>query len=325
MGTKIPKNAIDLFSGVKIVREKSTLKSISVLCKEAKELGELKEVWGKFVGEGQVILFASPRGVGKSLLLMQLCISISYGSENFLGEKIGRFGNTLYINLEMGENIIKRRVHKIFANCPFEKQNNYEAHIRTTRHSLDEDVTEIIEFIMRVKPILIVIDNLRMSFLNFDFNSGANVSDFMKKIIYLRDITKSAIILVDHFKKYTSNSLIDEDSFSGSGVKLDLSDGAFFFLKSNQATNLRLLKRGKSREFEESDNVKLIEFNIETLWFSLKEESVNEADHLGLKKLSDKLELLDKAKELKEAGKTLDEIAAILGKGKTTIHRWLSN
>jgi predicted transcriptional regulator len=74
---------------------------------------------------------------------------------------------------------------------------------------------------------------------------------------------------------------------------------------------------------EESDATKLIRLNPDTLGFELIEEDVIESEHIGLSEIQDKEELKDMAKKLRDEGKSLEKIAKILNKGKTTVHRWL--
>ena len=61
------------------------------------------------------------------------------------------------------------------------------------------------------------------------------------------------------------------DLQSGAGAISDLVDGDFFLRKSSQSTDLRLLRRAKSRNCEEQEGAKLLRFNQETLWFKLVE------------------------------------------------------
>ena len=77
--------------------------------------------------------------------------------------------------------------------------------------------------------------------------------------------------------------------------------------------------------FEESDETKLVKLNRETLWFELVESSVNESEHIGISMITDKDELLDIAKEMRNQGKSLKQIASALSKPKSTIHRWLGD
>ncbi|WP_114789047.1 hypothetical protein U0035_05585 [Niabella yanshanensis] len=74
----------------------------------------------------------------------------------------------------------------------------------------------------------------------------------------------------------------ESDLQKRSGVKTDISDGDFFLRKSVQDKNLRILKRGKFRHFEEAEGPELLLLNPQTKWFDLMGEQVNEAELIGL-------------------------------------------
>ncbi|MCF3109632.1 AAA family ATPase [Niabella sp. CC-SYL272] len=301
-----------------------SLKSFGKLAEEAAQLEDMKLLFGRFIPEGTLIHFPSPRGVGKSFFCMQLCTAVAYEQPEFLGEPITLHGNTLYINNELSEKVLRRRSEKLMSNLPFSPATRFKPRAYTTKNSLADDLPAIIQIVERLKPVLIIIDNLRMAFADTDTNSNKEITRMMFTLLALCESSKTAIVVTDHFRKHTSSLLSDSDLQAGSGVKTDLADGDFFLRKSAQDKNLRLLKRGKSRHFEEADRAKLLRLNPQTLWFELVEDDVNEAEHIGIKSIKNKEEQLDMAKLLQENGKSIREIAGILGKSKSTVQRWLN-
>ncbi len=304
---------------------KPTLKSFEKLAAEAVSLEEVKLLFGHFIPENCLIHFPSPRGVGKSFFCMQLCIAVAHQWPSFLGETITLHGNTLYINNELSENTMKRRTEKLLQHLPASPAVKFKPRAYTTKSSLADDLPYIIQIVERLKPVLIVIDNLRMAFTDTDTNNNKEITRMMFTLLALCESSKTSVVVTDHFRKHTSSLLSESDLQTGSGVKTDLSDGDFFLRKSVQDKNLRILKRGKSRHFEEADSAKLLRLNPQTMWFELVEDNVNEAEHIGLGSLKDKEEQKDMARALREKGKTFDEIARVLNKGKGTIHRWLKD
>lgn len=302
---------------------KSSLKSIRRLAREGAELQDLKMIFGQYIPENSLVHFPSPRGVGKSWFCMQLCIAIASEWPSFLGESITLHGNTLYINLELSEKIIQRRSKKLLDGAPFPLGEVYKAMVYTSRRNLIDDLPNIVTIVEKIKPVLIVIDNLRMAFADVDTNNNKEITRLMFTLLALCEGTQTSVLITDHFRKHTGSLLSDSDLQTGSGIKTDLSDGDFFLRKSGQDKHLRILKRGKSRHFEEADGAKLLRLNPTTIWFELIADQVNEAEHVGIKNMRDREEQKDLARALRQQEKTLDEIAQILGKGKTTIHRWL--
>jgi len=300
-----------------------TLSSMQRLAEESKDIPDMRLLFGRYIPEDCLIHFPSPRGVGKSWLCMQLCIAVAAEWSGYLGEEINHFGNTLYINNELSEKIIRRRAGRLISNAPFPVKENFKAMVYTTRNNLSDDLPNIIRITEKLKPVLVVIDNLRMAFTDVDTNSNREITKLMFTLLGLCQSSKTSVLATDHFRKHTSTLLSGSDLQAGSGVKTDLADGDFFLRLSFQDKNLRILKRGKSRHFEDDTQPKLLLLNPQTMWFELKDEQVNEAEHIGIHQLKDKEEQKDIAVALRQAGKSFEEIARILNKGKGTIHRWL--
>lgn len=301
----------------------SFAKSFQCYAEEGAKLTPLKNLFGNYILDGALVHFPARRGSGKSLLCMQICLAISHRYEEFLGEKIEKHGTTLYLDFEMSESITQRRAYVLKKTASiYKKEFADDLVIFNSRKSFIEEFNTINALLYQIKPILVVVDNLRNALRNVNTNSAADMANFFSILNALKEIHNFSIVIIDHFKKHTNGLKSDSDLQSGSGVKTDLSDADFLLRNSSQHKNWRLLKRIKSRLVEESDVTKLISLNPETLWFEVISESVIESEHLGLSEIQDKEELKDIALKLKDDGKSLEEIAQILGKGKTTIHRW---
>lgn len=300
-----------------------TLRSFERLASEGEHIPELKLLFGRYIPEGCLIHFPSPRGVGKSLLCMQLCLAVAHECDNFLGEPITQFGNTLYINNELSQKAIQRRSAQLYHSFPLSPAKDFKARVYTTKNALAEDLPNLIQIVERYHPVMIIVDNLRMAFTDTDTNNNKEITRMMFTLLALCESSKTSIVITDHFRKHTTHLLSDSDLQTGSGIKTDLSDGDFFLRKSLQDKTLRILSRGKSRHFEEADGAKLIRLNPQTLWFELVEDNVNEAEHIGLRSIRQKEEQLDMARLLRDQGKSVREIASALGKSKSTVHRWL--
>lgn len=303
----------------------TSLKSIERLAHEGKDLKDPLLLFGHYIPEKCLIHFPSPRGVGKSWLCMQICIAIAGEWQEFLGEKITLHGNTLYINNELSETVIQRRSKRLTEQLPHEVSQNYKPMVYTSRNNLADDLPTLLQILNKLKPVLVIIDNLRMAFTGTDTNNNKDITKVMFMLLAFCESSKASVVITDHFRKHTTSLLSESDLQTGSGIKTDLSDGDFFLRKSCQDKNLRILKRGKSRHFEEAETVKLIRLNTQTLWFELMEEDVNEAEHVGVGVIKDKGEQKDIALLLKEKGKSYSQIGQILGKSKATICRWLKS
>jgi hypothetical protein len=304
---------------------KRTFITFNKAAEEGKHIKDPKKLFGNYILENDLVLFPSPQGTGKSWLVMQLCIAIAAGWEYFLGECIELNGNTLFTNYELGSKKLKKRIERLRSNLPFPDCKRYHAFMLDLRKPLKESLADIIEYVIKYKIILVVIDNLRTATLGVDFNNGTEMAILMNQLVEIKNCLNITIVIVDHFRKHTSSKLTESDLQSGSGVKSIVCDSDMFLRKSCQSPNYRILKRCKSRNAEESTSTKLVLLNPDTMWFELVEEDVNEAEHIGVSSISDKEEKKDMATTLRKQGKSYEEIAQILGVGKTTVHRWLKD
>lgn len=304
--------------------QRSRAATFGCLVEEGETLPPIKQLWGNYIFEKSLVHFPSLRGSAKSLLMMQICIAIAAGHREFLGEKITLNGKTAFIDFEMPENFVKRRAYMLYQNPPLSVNKSLDNFIIfSTRNSFETEFSNITKLLVQERPILVVIDNLRTALRNANTNSAIDMANFFSILGGIRELYNCAIVVIDHTRKGTKHLRSDSDLQSGSGAKTDLSDGDFQIRHSCQDKQLRLIRRLKSRMFEESDETKLIRLNPATLWFELVAHNVNEAEHIGISNIPDKEELIDLAKDLLKQGKTFQQIAGILNKPKTTIHRWL--
>lgn len=303
----------------------SSLKTAKELAKEGSELEPLKRIWGNYILQDSLIHNPSERGTGKTLLSLEICLAVSSCWESFCNEPIDIHGNTLLINFELNEHLIKRRLDHLFKNPPYPiSQDKYQTRVYTTRKSFFYELPEISEIIEKHQPIVVFIDNFKLAFLESDGNSNKDVTQAMNQILSLRDMHNCAIVLIDHTRKNTRSQTTESDLQSGAGSKSDLADGDYFLRKSTQNESYRILKRSKSRNCPDQVGAKLLELNSDTLWFNAIKENVNESEHLGSGVNVGAFEKKELARELHEQGKTMEEIGTLLGKSKSSISRWIN-
>lgn len=256
----------------------ATIKAFYDLAQEGKLLKPKRKLFGNYILENSTTLFPSERGIGKSFLVMQLAICIARGDSGYLGEEIELNGNVLYINLELDNDTVATRMKDLLADE--EWQSKYNPHCLTSRQGLKIIYNDILEYCSKNEPVLIIIDNLRTAFSGTDNEKNSQMTEMITLINSLKDQTKTAITIVHHTKKGTSNQITHSDMQSGAGALTDLVDADFFLRRSYVDKDLRILKRVKARNCEEQDGAKLIALNTETLWFELRADGVDEAEHV---------------------------------------------
>ncbi len=303
--------------------EKYSLKTMDELAEAGKSMPKRKRLFGDYIFERELIHFPSERGTGKTFILLQLCIAVAKCFDSFLGERIERYGNTLFLSFEMSEEDITERVHDLYQHPPEGIHNDrfHEADVLTSKEEYRSLEHKVINIIEAKRPVLVVLDNFSIAFTDIDKRS--DTAKAWRELLKLKDKYRFALIIVDHTRKNTRHLRTDSDLQSGTGVKSDLSDGDMFIRFSCQDHNYRLLKRAKTRRRARYDGAKLIAFNPETLWFKHVADNVNEMDHLnpeiaGIMEEDHKLEM---AKTLLSAGHSYETVASTVGIPKSTLHR----
>lgn len=306
--------------------ESTASQSFVILSKKGESLPDIKMIFGAYITEKSTSMFVAERGSGKTYLMLQICVAISAGWNSFLGEKIELHGNSLFINFELGENVMLKRLAKLYQHESLVLAPGFEhtPFLINIRGSITANLKKIEAEILKIRPVLVVIDNLRAAFMDKDNESNKEMTKAISELNQIRDKYGFALVLVHHTKKGTSDKKTHSDLQSGAGAISDLVDGDFFLRRSNRDTNLRLLKRVKSREFEEQKGAKLIELDVNSMWFELIEDSVSEYDHIGQGK-RDNTKKIEKAISLRKQKMTIQEIADRLDVNKSTVSRWINN
>ena len=306
-----------------------SLTSFKDLAELGKNLKPKRKVFGDYVHENCVCHFPSERGSGKTLFGLQLCMAVSGNFKSYCDENIELNGNTLFLNCELNQDDLARRMAFLWKNGPkeIEQYTPYEASALTTRKSIFSIEDKVVGTIKDKEPVLLVIDNWTIAFQEADGNDKKKITEMIIKLLNLKDQYKFSILMVDHLRKGSSFKLTDSDLQSGSGAKTDLSDQDMFLRKTTDKQN-RLLMRRKSRNASEQGHgkAKLLFLDPDSLWFNCLQEEVNEQDHIDFGTMkNDKEDLARYAGMMKQEGKTYKEISMILGHPISTIERWIKN
>lgn len=307
-----------------------SLKSFNELAIIGDGLEPKKQLLGDFIHENSVCHFPSERGTGKTLFGLQHCISIAMQQKSFCKEQIQLHGNSLFINCELGEPDLARRISCLVKNASFDYKNiysPYQPYTLTTRKSLLSIKDKVVEIITEKKPVVVWIDNLTIAF-QYEGSDRKRITDFMIELLNLKDELGFSLVLIDHMKKGSSWQLTDSDLQSGSGAKTDLSDQDMFLRKSTSGISDRLMVRRKSRNAPEMPfgKAKLLHLDPETLWFKCYQDEVNEADYINISQFKSEAPI-DKASRdelvllLHEKGITVREIEKLTGISKSAAGR----
>lgn len=272
--------------------------------------------------EQSVNFLSGEEGCGKSLLAMNLAISVASGKPNFLGYNITKHGKVLFLNNELGFPDFLIRFQKMSVGLNPEQLDNFIT--PTTVPPLNEYYSELDELLAAEKPCLLVLDCLYWSH-DLKENDSSEMKSLMRQLISLRDKHRLCILVVHHTKKGSRYQKMHNDNMRGAGVFGSATDSVFQFRRSAIDDTKRLFKPTKLRHGADGlRHAHLIALNDETLWFcdegktdederiatlTTPKKDIFEIDFSAIMKPGEKVsrkEILEKCKSLGCDERTID-------------------
>jgi putative DNA primase/helicase len=154
------------------------------------------------VEEGGISLLIARQKAGKSMLVGQMSIDVSFG-EPFLGQLSTKKGPVLYLDFENRPHILKARGKDLGQNREI-NDVHFACYQRISDRDLglDQDnFRRLQQAVEMLKPILLVIDPLRLA-TSVDLNDAQKVVAQLELLSELLEINPTmAILLLHHLKK----------------------------------------------------------------------------------------------------------------------------
>ena len=261
---------------------------------------------GLIVEHENTVLFSSSN-VGKSVLAVQIA------------EDIAKTENVYYLDLELADKQFQLRntdrdtgaVH-IFPSTFFRAEVDPEL---IGGADLEQEILDSLEEAARNGTSFFIIDNL--TFICHDAEKSAQASEFMMKLVRLKMKYELTTIVIAHTPKRRGYEPITLNDLAGSARLGDFFDAGLALARSAKDNNLRYLKQVKVRCSEyklDSDNVAVLDM-VKTggfLHFELH-GFAREEEHLQSGNPADDLEEIHDILLLRKQGKSLREVAKILG------------
>lgn len=271
---------------------------------------------GMFAERENTVLFASSN-VGKSVL------------GNQVAEAIAVVEKLMYIDLELSSKQYQMRctdeesgeVHVFPANF-IRAEIDPELIVGA---DLEQEILDSIEEAAKQGTKFFVIDNI--TFICNDSEKGATAGSFMMKLIRLKKKYGLTTIVIAHTPKRRGWEPITQNDLAGSAKLINFFDAGIALARSAKDNNLRYLKQVKVRTGEylyDGDNVMVLDMVKKNglLQFEIVGYA-KESEHLKSREGTDAYEDIQEVLRLKAEGKTIREIADLLGLGSTTVHRRL--
>lgn len=270
--------------------------------------------------EGEVCCLFSDSNLGKSIYAVQMADQIASTRRVLLVdcELTDKQFQMRYTDAETGlihifpEGLYRAEINPITLDV-----NDYE-----------EKIIKNIEAVaLRMATSIIIIDNL--TYLCNSSDKGVDAGIFMMKLMNLKKKYGWSLLIIAHTPKRNLSSPITQNDLAGSKKLYNFFDSVFAIGKSAKDDRLRYVKQLKVRAGEflyDANNIIVYELEKSSgfVHFEFKEYST-EKEHLRERTESDEEKQLKRIKELKAQGKSVRDIAALVGLSKSKVWRLLQS
>ena len=270
--------------------------------------------------EGEVCCLFSDSNLGKSIYAVQMADQIASTRRVLLVdcELTDKQFQMRYTDAETGLiHIFPEGLYRAEINPVTLDVNDYE-----------EKIIKNIEAVaLRMATSIIIIDNL--TYLCNSSDKGVDAGIFMMKLMNLKKKYGWSLLIIAHTPKRNLSSPITQNDLAGSKKLYNFFDSVFAIGKSAKDDRLRYVKQIKVRAGEflyDANNIIVYELEKSSgfVHFEFKEYST-EKEHLRERTESDEEKQLKRIKELKAQGKSVRDIAALVGLSKSKVWRLLQN
>ena len=230
---------------VKVTSGKDLLKSFS-------EQKQARQIFGRYIHEGELCVLFGDSNAGKSILANDIAFFVSGGGHGWEGMESPHIPS-LYIDMEMSGAQFARR----YASAVDYMPDTYSrAEINT--NSTDDRWNHIRSKIILMQgqpnpPKFIVIDNITNGFGSIF--SAKRMTTLITEIKNLKERFKLTVLLIAHCPKRNKKKPISDNDLGGSKMILNFVDSAFAVGTSLQGDNVRYIKQVKCRECSKDEDV----------------------------------------------------------------------
>ncbi len=266
--------------------------------------------------EGEVCCLFSDSNLGKSIYAVQMA------------DTIATLRPVLLVDCELTDKQFQMRYTDIDTGVMhIFPELLYRAEINPNTLDVKDYETKILHHIeaaaQHMKCNIIIIDNL--TYLCNSSDKGVDAGFFMMKLMNLKKKYGWSLLIIAHTPKRSLMSPISQNDLAGSKKLYNFFDSVFAIGKSAKDSRLRYVKQLKVRAGEfRYDSSNVIVYEIEKtdgfVHFEFKEFST-EKEHLKERTEHDDRKQLQNINDLKAQGKSVREIASLLGLSKSKVWR----
>ena len=297
-----------------------TIKSANRTITDAALRPNPRSLYLEFWYEGEVCCLFSDSNLGKSIYAVQMA------------DQIATTRRVLLVDCELTDKQFQMRytdsdtgIIHIFPEGLFRAEINP---VTLDVNDYEEKIIKNIEAVaLRMQTSIIIIDNL--TYLCNSSDKGVDAGLFMMKLMNLKKKYGWSLLIIAHTPKRNLSSPITQNDLAGSKKLYNFFDSVFAIGKSAKDDRLRYVKQLKVRAGEflyDANNIIVYELEKSSgfVHFEFKEYST-EKEHLRERTESDEEKQLKRIKELKAQGKSVRDIAALVGLSKSKVWRLLQS
>lgn len=293
-----------------------SIKTANKSVEDALRMPDPVDLYYGLLNEGEVACLFADSNAGKSLFAVQM------------GDYISRRRKVLYVDCELSEKQFQLRYTSKELGFRYVFSDNfYRAEIDPEHIGVQNYEEAIIKDIesasLQTDSKIVIIDNL--TYLCNSSEKGDVAGLFMMKLIALKKKYTLTLLIISHTPKRNLSNPITQNDLAGSKKLYNFFDNVFAIGQSAKDKRIKFVKQVKVRASEyiyDSDNVIVYEITNDNGYVHFLHKGYGkESDHL-----KDRTEEEDSMNNsnimmLHKQGKTVREIADLVNKSKTTVHR----
>ena len=293
-----------------------SIKTANRSVEDALKMPDPVDLYHGLLNEGEVACLFADSNAGKSIFAVQM------------GDHISRYRKVLYVDCELSEKQFQLRyTNREMGYRHVFSDNFYRAEIDPERMGVQNYEEAIIKDIedaaLQTGSRIVIIDNL--TYLCNSSEKGDVAGLFMMKLIALKKKHSLTLLIISHTPKRNLSNPITQNDLAGSKKLYNFFDNVFAIGQSARDKRIKFVKQVKVRASEyvyDSDNVIVYEITSEDGYVRFLHKGYGkEAEHLKDKTEDDEYSTHSNILALHREGKSVREIADLVDRSKTSVHR----
>lgn len=263
----------------------------------AKSTGNSKQVFGKFLYEGELGILFGDSNTGKSILANDIAFFVCGGGHKWPGMTSPK-KPSLYIDMEMTSKQYAARYHNAGDYMTdFFCRSEVNVLMCAEDELFSSIRAEIILQQAKKNPIkFVIIDNITNGFGSIF--SASKMRKLISDLKMLKDRFGLTILLIAHCPKRKPNTPITDNDMGGSKMLINFCDSAFAIAPSIRGGNIKYIKQIKTRAGEKLQEVMTVEITADP-YLCMRYVGMEEEDaHINPKNNADLMLGLTPQKEI---------------------------